>query len=245
MVDVLDANLQEINTLIQRGGRMLSLVDLIKLNTVPLEVAAYLVDGMRNGASVLVGALPSGVGKTTLMSALLGVIPSSDRIIPVEDGSMVQELTRGTLEQPKTYVIHEISRGPGWGNYLWGRPVIALTQLVDTYTRLAANLHADSIDGVKAAFRRFATEKAINVFNFIVFIQCNYYTRLRAIDEVWEFDTPKKAFNLVYSNAEGFSPDAKNKPTHQKWKNFLSKCLKQDIYTIEKVAYAIREYAKA
>lgn len=244
MSDVLDANLQEIDMLAQWGGRMLSLVDLIKLGTVPLELAAYLVDGIRSGASVLVGALPSGVGKTTLMAALLGVIPASDRIITIEDADMIRKLTHGTRENPKIYVIHEISRGPTWGNYLGGRPVVEVTKLVGPYTRLAANLHADSIEGVEATFRRFGSQEAMNVFNFIIFLRYNPRNRRRIVDEVWEFDGPRKAFKRVYTNAEGFSPDAKDKTDQQKWRKFLSQCLNKYVYTIEEVAYALREYAK-
>jgi energy-coupling factor transporter ATP-binding protein EcfA2 len=202
------------------------------------------MDGMRNGASILVGALPSGVGKTTLMAALLGVIPSSDRIITIEDVDMIRRLMPGTRETPKTYVIHEISRGPTWGNYLGGRPVVAVTKLVGPYTRLAANLHADSIDMVEATFRSFGSQEAVNVFNFIIFLLYNPHNRRRTVDEVWEFDRSKKSFKLVYSNAKGFSPDIKSKPNSQKWRSFLSHCLSQGIYTIEEVAYALRKYTK-
>lgn len=202
MLDVLDTNQQEINMLIQWGKRMLSLVDLIKLGTMPLEVATFLMEGMRNGASVLIGAQPSGAGKTTLMGSLLGVIPSSDRIITIENASMIQGLTQGTLESPKTHVIHEISRRHSWGHYLGGSVVVKVTQLIDPYTRLATNLHSDSIERVKATFRRFGFEDAVKVFNFIIFLQYNYDTRLRVVDEIWEFDKLKNSFKVVYSNTK-------------------------------------------
>ena len=244
MDDVLVANLQEINMLTPWDERMLSVVDLIKLDTIPLELAAYLINGMRNGASILIGALPSRIGKTTMMGALLGVIPSLDRIVTIEDVSMIPKLTSGTRDNPKTYVIHEVSRRSGWGPYLGGPPVVKVTNLVGAYTRLATNLHADSIDMVKTTFHRFGSQEAIGVFNFIIFLVYNDYNRVRVVDEVWEFDTPNRAFKLVYSNVDGFSPDVRYKSSHQKWKMFLSQCLSQDIYSIEEVAYALRDYTK-
>ncbi|MCK5526789.1 MAG: hypothetical protein KAJ05_06545, partial [Candidatus Latescibacteria bacterium] len=67
----------------QRGGRMLSLVDLITAGTVDLPLAAYLSAAMRSGASLLVGARPGGAGKTTVMCALLNFLPDDTILRPV------------------------------------------------------------------------------------------------------------------------------------------------------------------
>jgi len=42
-----------------------SLVDLIKLDTVNLELAAWLMSHVSQGASFIVGSGPGGIGKTT------------------------------------------------------------------------------------------------------------------------------------------------------------------------------------
>ena len=249
MIDVLEANLDVINSLIQWGGRMLSLVNLIKLDTIPLEVAAHLMSGMQKGTSVLIGAKPSWAGKTTLMGALLGVIPSSDRIITIENSCEIPFLPPGSQDKPKTYIIHEISRGGWHGLYLEGPPVVDVTRLVDPNTRLVTNLHADSIEGVKAIFRRFGCEKALNVFNFIIFIHYNPISQSRFVDEVWEFDKPRQSHKRIYSHDERFTSDFKNEQSSQKthtlkWEQFLSQCLKKDIYSIEEVAYALQEYVQ-
>lgn len=242
MVDILDSNLKEINTLIQRGERMLSLVDLIKRNTLSLGLAAYFINGMRNGASVLIGARPGRAGKTTMMGALLGIIPSSDRIIAVKYVGLTKGLTPGTQKSPKTYVIHEISNhGP---TYLWGPAVVEVTRLVGPHTRLASNLHEDNIAGVKATFRRCGSEEAMNVFDLIIFIQYASRDAHRAVGEVWEFDRSNQSFNLTYSDVEGFSPHIANSANHRKWETFLSQCINQDVNTIEGVAYALKKYAK-
>ena len=243
LVDVLEANLAEINMLTPWGGRMLSLVDLVHRDTLPLAVAAYLLDGVQMGASVLIGAWPNRAGKTTLMGALLGVIPPSDRIIIVDDARMVPQLTAGAPEQLTTYVIPEISRH-GWG-YLWGPPVVAVTRLVDSNTRLVTNLHADSVDEVTAVFGSLGSKEAVHVFRFIIFINPP-----RVVDEVWEFDPSRQSHTVIYSSAHGVSPDFYGKPNSQqrqrrtKWETFLSQCLNHDIFRIEDVAYALREYRK-
>ncbi|MEM2885051.1 MAG: hypothetical protein QXF24_03060 [Thermoproteota archaeon] len=154
-MDALDANLEKIGLLGPQVGRVLSLVDLIKLGTMPLNLAAYLMSEIRDGASVLVGARAGRAGKTTLMGALLGVIPSSDRIVVIEHAGMMKGLKRGTRRSPKTYVVHEISNhGPRHGPYLWGPAAVDATRLVGPYTRLVSSLHADTIKEVRAAFER-------------------------------------------------------------------------------------------
>ena len=46
-LDTLRANLREINSLNQRGGRMLSVVDLIEAGTLDVPAAAYLCGCLR------------------------------------------------------------------------------------------------------------------------------------------------------------------------------------------------------
>lgn len=221
---------------------MLSLVDLIKLDTLSLGLAAYLMNGMRDGASVLIGARPGRAGKTTMMGALLGIIPPSDRIITVKHASAIKGLKPGTRKSPKTYVIREISNhGP---TYLWGPAVVEVARLVSPYTRLASTLHEDSITGVKAAFRRCGSEEAMNVFDFIIFIRYARRDARRVVGGVWEFDMAQRSFNLIYSDVEGFSPHTTKNANYQKWEIFLSQCINQDVNTIEEVAYALKKYAK-
>jgi hypothetical protein len=54
---------------------MLSIVDLIEAGTMSREVAAYSLAAIGAGASFMVGALPGGAGKTTVMGALLNFVP--------------------------------------------------------------------------------------------------------------------------------------------------------------------------
>ena len=69
--DEIKKHCAEIDRCNQRGGRMLSIVDLIDAGTVTRDLAAYSLAAISNGASFMVGAMPGGAGKTTVMGALL------------------------------------------------------------------------------------------------------------------------------------------------------------------------------
>jgi len=56
----MDSVITVVNRSNQRGGRMLSVVDLIEAGTLTLGQAAWLVDRVRSGDSFLVGARPGG-----------------------------------------------------------------------------------------------------------------------------------------------------------------------------------------
>ena len=75
MIDLEQDNHRQIEQLNQRGGRMLSIVDLIQAGTISVEMAAYAMRAMEAGDSLLTAARPGGAGKTTLMAALLNFLP--------------------------------------------------------------------------------------------------------------------------------------------------------------------------
>ena len=54
---------------------MLSVIDLIKAGTLNIAQAAWLALRILDGDSFLIGARPGAAGKTTVMGALLGLLP--------------------------------------------------------------------------------------------------------------------------------------------------------------------------
>jgi len=70
---------------------MLSIVDLIDAGTMTRDVAAYSLAAIGNGASFMVGALPGGAGKTTVMGALLNFVPREVRLVPADSISTVEQ----------------------------------------------------------------------------------------------------------------------------------------------------------
>lgn len=137
------ANLQEIEALNQRGGRMLSVVDLIAAGTLDVPVAGYLLARVAEGASFLCAAGPGGVGKTTLMASLLSFLPSDERIRTVTDPRVPSPPV-----EPTCFLCHEIGAGH-WYGYLWGAGAAQFLAL-RRHGRIAASLHADVPEEVSA-----------------------------------------------------------------------------------------------
>lgn len=145
MSDTERHNHRQIAELNQRGGRTLSIVDLIQAGTVSIDMAAYAMRAMRQGASLLTGARPGGAGKTTLMAAILGFLPPEVPIVTVDRPQVIHEgLNRGA-EEPACYLVHEIGAGH-WFGYLWGSDVADYFSLVNGSRRIASCLHADTLD---------------------------------------------------------------------------------------------------
>ncbi len=141
-------NLRLIDSLNQRGGRMLSLADLLDRRSVHLEMAAYLLQQVRAGASFITAARPGAAGKTAVVGALLGCIPSTGTIQIVETPRDLQK-DGDTWAKPVWHVCHEL--GPGnWFGYLWGRDVADYFKLIGRQSHIATNLHADTLDEVRS-----------------------------------------------------------------------------------------------
>lgn len=159
-LDAVEArNVEEIEALNQRGGRMLSVVDLLAAGTLSTGAVAYLLLALQRGASFLVGARPGGAGKTAVMGALLGVVPGRERLVSVRDPAHLAELhseLAGLQQAPAghesprtTYICHEIGKG-SWFGYLWGPAVKNFLALpggkAGRGPRVASNLHADTLE---------------------------------------------------------------------------------------------------
>ncbi len=86
----IERHVREIERCNQRGGRMLTVRDLLDAGTLDEEIAAYFLAAISGGRSFLVGANPGGAGKTTVMAALLNFIPDIE-IVPVEDSGVIAE----------------------------------------------------------------------------------------------------------------------------------------------------------
>lgn len=138
-------NLREIESLNQRGGRTLSIVDLLRCGTLSVEMAAVAMRAIRLGASVLTAAGPGGAGKTTLLGALLNLLPPGEPIRTVDRRSVLADARSRPDAEPACYLVHEIGQGAYYG-YLWGPAVAEFFALSRGRRRIAACLHADTID---------------------------------------------------------------------------------------------------
>lgn len=137
-------NLSEIQGLNQRGGRMLSLVDLMAANTVSAEMAGYLLFAMKRGASLLSCARPGGAGKTALLGAVLNLLPPGERLVTIGSPGVLQT----DPGKPACFLAHEIGAGR-WYGYIWGDDVSAFLGKVARGYRVAATIHADYPDEIR------------------------------------------------------------------------------------------------
>ncbi|MBN1422456.1 MAG: hypothetical protein JXP34_27010 [Planctomycetes bacterium] len=211
----IDAHVREVERTNQRGGRMLSIVDLIERGTLDLELAAILAAEIARGASFLIGASPGGAGKTTVAGALLGFLPAGVPIVAATPGLAGRALRASS---PRTcFLAHEIGDGPYFA-YLWGRDAAEFVELPAAGHIAVANLHADDPDEVfdqlcrACGARRPSLERFLMIF---LRIEGTALRPVRRIDTVWgpgperiaAWDPRRAAFRLEGSappGADGF-----------------------------------------
>ena len=144
-MDIERHNYRQIEQLNQRGGRMLSIVDLIQAETISVEMAAYAMRAMAEGASLLTAARPGGAGKTTLMAAILGLLPPGVRLVTVDSSGVIYEALQQSTVEPACFLAHEIGSG-NWYGYIWGQDVADFFSLIEGQRRIASCLHADTLE---------------------------------------------------------------------------------------------------
>ncbi len=129
----------------QRGGRTLSVVDLIQAGTLDLAVAATLCARIREGASFLVGARPGGAGKTTVMAALMAALGAEETVLATDGPAAF----RATRSGPVCWLAHELNHGPYYA-YIWGDAVRTFFERWEQGDRIVSNMHADTLDEMRA-----------------------------------------------------------------------------------------------
>ena len=110
MHDAIAKHCEELNRCNQRGGRMLSVFDLITAKTLDLDLAAYLMARISKGSSFMVGSVPGGAGKTTVMCALLNFLPIDLPIVAATDQAVYKHgsftaPSAGSCARPYTAVV--------------------------------------------------------------------------------------------------------------------------------------------
>jgi len=188
-MNLLDQHCLEINRCNQRGGRMLSVVDLLNAGTFNKELAAYLLGAVGRGASFMVGALPGGAGKTTVMCALLNFLPPGMELHPADSLPTLEWALKFDRKRA-CYICHEISTGLYYA-YLWGDPLRTYFELARRGHILATNLHAESIEDAR---RQICDENRISPLlfrkmNLVLFMEVEGgWGGKRQVSEVWESD---------------------------------------------------------
>ncbi len=211
----------------QRGGRMLSVIDLIEAGTLSLAAASWLLYRIEAGDSWLVGAKPGGAGKTTIMSALLAMVPGHTKIYLTNTGSGWRSAQPGDC-----IVSYEISPG-FYDAYLWGEDVAQLVRLGLKGCRIVSNLHADTLEEAREQVVHLcgASEQGFGAFRIFLPIANGrgFQAHKPRIDQIYLFD--QGGWSLLPARREPC-------PREVAIADFLQACLETGKRTIQQVRQA-------
>lgn len=189
--EAIGRHVAQVNRCNQRGGRMLSVVDLIDAGSISPHLAAYALAAIGGGASFLVGARPGGAGKTTVMGALLNFVPAGVELVAA-DGPAAIAAGLEASAGPRCYVCHEIGSGPYYA-YLWDDRLRAYFELPEAGHMLAANLHADTYQQARDQIcgDNGVSKEALRRMNLMFFMAVRPSASgvRRRIEAVWESDS--------------------------------------------------------
>jgi hypothetical protein len=204
-----DRHCREIDRCNQRGGRMLSIVDLLDAGTVTVELAGYLLAAISRGSSFMVGALPGGAGKTTVMGALLNFVPADVELVPADSDAVVRE-ARHDQTPRRCYICHEIGAGHYYA-YLWGAVLTDLLRLPSCEHMAATNLHADTIDQARDQLcgQNAVPAEVFDAFGLMVFMDVrgrwgSARRRIAAVHEPGSSGPPRLVYGM--NGAGGIVP---------------------------------------
>ncbi len=195
---------------------MLSVFDLLAAKTLDLDLAAYLMARISRGASFMVGAVPGGAGKTTVMCALLNLIPADIPLVAAVPeavhGAVDQEVSRRTC-----YICHEIGSGSYYA-YLWSEDLRTYCGLSEQRHMLATNLHADDLEQARDQVCGTNGVQAdhFNKFELLIFLRVKggYFDARRWIDLVYSSDGSSE-HELIFSAGDGLNENrSKADPEH-------------------------------
>lgn len=172
----------------QRGGRMMSIFDLIEAGSLDVELAAWLMSRVSRGDSLMVGARPGGAGKTTVMCALVNLIPAD---MPIVAATSEAIRSAQSNEERTCYLCHEIGAGP-YFCYLWGAELRAYCALARRGHLLATNLHSDDIAEARdqVCGDNGVPAENFNAFRLLIFLRVGRgaFSARRVIEKVYKSD---------------------------------------------------------
>jgi len=224
----------------------LSIVDMIDAGTLELDLAAYLMARIARGASFMVGAKPGGAGKTTVMCALLNLIPADTELVAATPAA-VRAAASGSR---RCYVCHEIGAGPYFA-YLWGGDLRAYCTLPAKGHMLATNLHADDLDEAQAqvCLDNGVPSAHFNRFELLVFLRVDRGVTgtHRVVEKVYALN-PAGSHDIAFDARDGRGRLRLSGPSAG-WtlqcRAFLKSLLPAGIRTIEEVRSAVVEFLTA
>ncbi len=249
----------ELNRCNQRGGRMLSILDLLDAGTLDLDLAAYLMAKVAKGSSFMVGANPGGAGKTTVMCALLNLVPPDIELVAATSDA-VRAATNEDSGPRRCYICHEIGAGPYFA-YLWDRDLRAYCALAKQGAGpakqgriLATNLHADDLDETRA---QVCDENGVplphfNAFDLLVYLRVKGgpFNARRTIDKIYASSDGADHELVFEASSRQFNrDDALNGDLDEAWwiacHKFLAGLMETSVRTIEETRHHVLTFLGA
>lgn len=164
--------------------------DLLAAKTLDLDLAAYLMARISRGASFMVGSVPGGAGKTTVMCALLNFVPVDVTLIAATPQE-VYKASKAATSPRACYICHEIGSGSYFA-YLWSDALRAYCRLSENGHMLATNLHADDLEEARdqVCGDNGVRQELFNRFELLIFlrIEGSYLKTHRRIEKVYSSD---------------------------------------------------------
>ena len=250
MNDAIAKHCDELDRCNQRGGRMLSVFDLLAAKTLDLDLAAYLMARISKGSSFIVGTVPGGAGKTTVMCAMLNFLPI-DLTIVAATPEAVYEAANGKPTQRSCYVCHEIGSGSYFA-YLWADALRTYCGLFEHGHLLATNLHADDLEQAREQIcgTNGVRSEHFNKFELLIFlrIENGYNKANRWIEEVYSGDGSSDHELIFHANdKKTLDENAKHYLADPEYvaacRDFLAK-ISPDVRTIEDTRRHVMEFLR-
>ena len=187
---------------------MLSIFDLLSAKTLELDLAAYLMARISRGASFMVGAVPGGAGKTTVMCALLNFVPADVTLVAATPEAVCRAAEKAASRRV-CYACHEIGSGSYFA-YLWSDALRDYCQLSERGHMLATNLHADDLEQARdqVCGTNGVPANHFNKFELLIFLRVKggYFDARRWIDLVYSGDGSSE-HELIFTADEGLKKD--------------------------------------
>jgi energy-coupling factor transporter ATP-binding protein EcfA2 len=178
-----------------------SVATLLRDGTIDVETAAILWSAVVRRRSLAVVAGPSGVGKTTLLTALLDFLPSDTRRVYLrgcfESFAFVAD---PELDPPRTaLLINEIS--PHLPVYLWGPAVDRVCEVAVRGYTLLATAHASSVPefvGMLTGGPLRVPAPRVAAFEFVVVLERSHETPSgRRVSGVWRLSPVRDGVEMT------------------------------------------------
>jgi type IV secretory pathway ATPase VirB11/archaellum biosynthesis ATPase len=177
-----------------------TLAELVALDMLSDQQAAWLTRHVRNGGSVVVAAGPQGAGKSTLAHALIQEIPPDRQAVYVRGMYETFEWEEATEPERTTLLVNEIS--PHLPIYAWSETARRVLVLAESGSQVIATLHADTIEEVIAQLAAYpirATASQLAALDVVVFltvaVACD--TLLRRVSAVVELGSSAATGGLI------------------------------------------------